>query len=54
MGKESVMTSLRDRFQHRFNPLHVYCRLRRLGLGNRPALRLCALYERWMYRALAH
>ena len=48
------MNSLRARLQHHFNPLHVYCRLRRIGLGNGAALKLCALYEKCLYRALAH
>jgi hypothetical protein len=37
--------------QHHFNPLHLFCRLRRLGLGKNAALRLARLYERYLYRA---
>lgn len=35
--------------QHRFNPLHVYCRLCDYGLSTRAAFRLSSVYER-IYR----
>lgn len=35
--------------QHYLNPLHVYCRLRDLGLAERPAVFLCQLYERAVF-----
>lgn len=46
------MTSLRDRLQHVLNPLHLFCRLRRAGLGETPAKLLCAAWERGVYRFL--
>jgi len=33
--------------QHRFNPLHVYCRLRDYGLSSRFAIRVSNAYERF-------
>ncbi|MBG0775634.1 MAG: hypothetical protein H0S85_04275 [Desulfovibrionaceae bacterium] len=44
------MTGLRSRLQHRFNPLHVYCRLRCLGFSGPLARSVCAVYERLLYR----
>ncbi|MDL2267703.1 hypothetical protein LJC46_06930 [Desulfovibrio sp. OttesenSCG-928-G15] len=32
--------------QHRFNPLHVYCRLRDYGLSSNMAIRVSNAYER--------
>jgi hypothetical protein len=39
-------------FQHVFNPLHVFCRLKEWGFGERTAQRVCLAYERTIYRAL--
>ena len=36
--------------KHYMNPLHVYCRLRDLGLRKRPAAFLCQLYERAIFK----
>jgi len=33
--------------QHRFNPLHIYCRLRDYGLSTRFAIRVSNAYERF-------
>ncbi|WP_199244313.1 hypothetical protein [Pseudodesulfovibrio cashew] len=44
------MTGLRSRFQHHCNPLHVYCRLRSLGLADRAARIVSGCYERFLYR----
>ena len=43
--------------KHYMNPLHLYCRLRDLGISRRPATLLCKLYERnifnrWSNRGL--
>ena len=35
--------------KHYLNPLHVYCRLRDLGLAKNPAVFLCRIYERAIY-----
>jgi hypothetical protein len=38
--------------QHYLNPLHIYCRLRNLGLAKAHALFLCRVYERAIFRRL--
>jgi len=38
--------------QHYLNPLHVYCRLRDLGLSKDLAVFLCKFYERTVFRHL--
>jgi hypothetical protein len=35
--------------KHYLNPLHVYCRLRDLGLAKSPAAFLCRIYERAIF-----
>jgi hypothetical protein len=44
------MEHVKDRLQHMLNPLHVYCRLRQLGMAGERAMRMCAVYERYLYR----
>ncbi len=44
------MFAIRARLQHRLNPLHVYCRLREMGLSGPAAQRMCGFYERFVYR----
>jgi len=46
------MRTLRLYFQHVFNPLHVYCRLRNIGVETSRAQRVCFVYERFVYRIL--
>jgi len=36
--------------KHYLNPLHVYCRLRDVGLGKSQAVFLCRIYERMFFR----
>jgi hypothetical protein len=36
--------------KHILNPLHVYCRLRDIGLPRGPACFLCKFYERIIFR----
>jgi len=36
--------------KHYLNPLHVYCRLRDLGMTKGVAVSLCKLYERMVFR----
>jgi len=45
-----MLFSIRRDFRHYFNPLHVYCRLRDIGLGSTGARRLCRAYERFFFR----
>lgn len=40
------MRTFRDNIQHHLNPLHVYCRLRTLGISAGAALRLSGAWER--------
>ena len=35
--------------KHYLNPLHIYCRLRDLGLGKSVAAFLCRFYERTIF-----
>jgi hypothetical protein len=35
---------------HYLNPLHIYCRLRDLGVGKGPARFLCRIYERAIFK----
>ncbi|TDT92115.1 hypothetical protein EDC59_101519 [Pseudodesulfovibrio indicus] len=44
------MIGFRAYFQHKFNPLHIFCRLRRAGLSSGAARHLCWAYERALYR----
>ena len=44
------MERIRDKLQHRFNPLHLYCRLRAVGLTHNAASLLSRCYERALYR----
>lgn len=44
------MRTIRLYFQHFFNPLHVYCRLREIGMQSNTAHRVCIVYERLVYR----
>ncbi|WP_243543913.1 hypothetical protein [Pseudodesulfovibrio tunisiensis] len=44
------MTTIRSRLQHHFNPLHVYCRLRGMGIAHKTARSLTFCYERLVYR----
>jgi hypothetical protein len=44
------MENLRNIFQHLFNPLHMYCRMRDMGMQHMTAVKMCAYYERFFYR----
>ena len=35
--------------QHYLNPLHIFCRLREIGLPKTPAIFLCQFYERAIF-----
>lgn len=39
-------------FQHYFNPLHIYCRLRDAGLSKGKAILFCKIYERLLFKPL--
>lgn len=38
--------------QHMLNPLHVYCRLKDIGVSGPLAHRMCRMYERFVFRLL--
>lgn len=44
---------IRNALTHRLNPLHLYCRLRDMGLSSALARSLTKGYERVVYRPLA-
>lgn len=44
------MRRLREFLQHKFNPLHVYCRLVSLGFQETSARRICYAYEGLVYK----
>lgn len=44
------MVWIRNTFQHLLNPLHVYCRLRDMGVKAASARRVTGRYERLVYR----
>ncbi len=43
------MVAIRNAIQHHCNPLHVYCRLRSLGLSASKAQWVSAVYERLFF-----
>jgi hypothetical protein len=46
------MERTRQFFRHVFNPLHVYCRLRDVGMRPASAKRMCRVYERLFFGKL--
>ncbi len=44
---------MHDALTHHLNPLHLYCRLRDLGLSSALARSLTQGYERLVYRRLS-
>ena len=44
------MRQIRDFVQHFFNPLHVYCRLKDMGVKAPTAHRFTRAYERLLWR----
>jgi hypothetical protein len=49
-GRGGFMFRLRMAVQHFFNPLHMYCRLKDMGLAGPTAHKMCRVYERLIYR----
>ena len=43
------MRHVKSYLQHHLNPLHIYCRLRSVGVPGRAAMRVSVVYER-VYR----
>jgi hypothetical protein len=50
---ESMGVRIRARVHHLANPLHVYCRLRSLGVGRELSLRLAELWEKAFFRRIS-
>lgn len=46
------MNSIRNIAQHTFNPLHVFCRLRQVGMNIRAARVVCRVYETCLYKLM--
>ncbi|WP_319471259.1 hypothetical protein [uncultured Pseudodesulfovibrio sp.] len=44
------MTGIRSQLQHRLNPLHLYCRLRNIGVAQGAARVMTSCYEKVLYR----
>ena len=44
------MKLFRDFCQHVFNPLHIFCRLRKMGFPIVAARNVSRVYERGLYR----
>jgi len=44
------MKRLRNAVQHMLNPLHMYCRLKDIGVRGPAAQVMCRAYERYIYR----
>ena len=47
------MVDMMLNIQHRFNPLHVHCRLVERGLNKKSSLSICRCYEILIYKWLA-
>jgi len=47
-----LTTAVGKTFQHYLNPLHVYCRLRDIGVPKVVAVLLCRYYERAFFNHL--
>jgi 5'(3')-deoxyribonucleotidase len=39
-----------DKIRHLLNPLHIYCRLKYIGVSQKVALEICNNYEIFVYR----
>jgi hypothetical protein len=48
--EQSFADAMNRILQHYFNPLHIYCRLRDLGMAKGPAIFLCRIYEIAIFR----
>ena len=44
--------TMSTKLQHYLNPLHIYCRLRDMGIAKGIALGLCRVYERIIFKPL--
>jgi hypothetical protein len=44
------MKKIRMFFQHNFNPLHVFCRLKEAGVSTIVARKMSMVYEKLLYK----
>ncbi len=45
-----MKTCFRDKVEHIFNPLHVYCRLKECGISGKKALKCARIYEVCLFK----
>lgn len=50
VSEDAKMKLFRDFCQHVFNPLHIFCRLRKMGFPIVAARNVSRVYERGLYR----
>lgn len=46
---DDMGNDMSPRMQHYMNPLHIYCRLKDLGVPKKMAIFLCRIYESCIY-----
>ena len=51
-GGGSLVSRFRKAVHHVLNPLHVYCRLKDMGLSGPMAHKMCRAYERFVFRLI--
>ena len=54
MGQDITLLNTMLNIQHRFNPLHVYCRLVERGLNKKLSISICKGYNILIYSWLAY
>jgi len=47
---EVIHFQMNAALKHYLNPLHIYCRLRDMGIGKETAHFLCCFYERSIFK----
>jgi hypothetical protein len=52
LTEKTDMRRMRDALHHMLNPLHMYCRLKGIGVGHDAAHKMCRAYERYIFRLL--
>jgi len=43
------LLNMTEKMQHYLNPLHIYCRLRDLGISKGIAESICRIYENYVF-----
>jgi hypothetical protein len=39
-----------DKIRHKLNPIHIYCRLTKMGVSSKNARGICKIYEAVFYK----